>query len=465
MKSSNFICTVGPSNNSTERIERMIYKGMSVARLNFSHGTQEQHLETIRNLRLATERCLDRTKFHWPLAIAADLRGPEIRIGKIENSGKLVEDGDLIKFNSNPVFAEKSSSEMIYIDHPLADYIKKQNHIFIDNGSVQLTVEDIFGDIITCRVEKQGVLASNQSVLIPEIEKRLNLPVVSERDKSDLKFAVQHDIDFIFASHVESSNGIDEIRDLLSDYGTKKIKVYAKIQNQTGVDEIDEIISNADGIILSPTIELKSETIPFIQRKVLMLCKKKMKPCLIKIDSEMASSKIFQAASWYMDLGDGTILTRGASEGKTLPLESMTILKDIKEIISDEPLELVSDVPVVRPDIIIESLASACVTSSSTTTASAIIIITESPEIVRLVYYFRPNCEIIVVMENPKSCRQLNILDRVTPLIFEISRKQLKLDFAINFSKSRGILKCGDTIVVLQHASSSVQVHYVPYDD
>ena len=464
MQSSNFICTVRPSNNSVERIERMIYKGMSVARLNFSHGTQDEHQETIKNLRMAAKRCHERNNYHWSVAIAGDLCGPELRTEKIEKPGKSVDVGELVKFNDNPMFAENSSSEMIHIDRPIADFVKKNYLMFIDDGTVKLIVEDIFSYVITCRVIKKGILVSNQSIFIPEIMKSLNLPVVSEKDKMNLKFAVEHDIDFIFASHVERGEWIDDIRKVLKDFGGEKIKIYAKIQNRFGVDEMEEIVAKADGIVFSPTNDIAPIKIPMIQQMLLVLCKKKMKLCFIKIDSEMFPSEIYQAVNWFMEFGDGTVMTRCSSEGKTKPLESMTILKNIRKFLAEEPRDFNFNVSKATSDVNSESLASAAVLSAFTTNSSAIIITSESEEFVHLVYFYQPKCEIIVVMKNPKTCRQLNILDKVTPLIYESANKKSKVDHATKFAKSRGIIKGGDAVVVLKYEESIMEIHYIQYE-
>lgn len=312
---------------------------------------------------------------------------------------------------------------------------------------------------------KGGLLISNQFIFIPEIAKRLNLPVVSEKDELDLKFCVKHDVDFIFASHTECGEWIDEIRGVLKKSEGEKIKIYAKIQNRYGVDELEEIVAQSDGIILSPTVDVAASNIPFIQRMLMMACKKKKKPCLIKIEAEMNTSEIYRAFNWFMESGDGTILTRESTEGNKKPLESMTILKNIKTLLSGLSRDQVVSTTKGGVDIILESLASACVTSAFTTNASAIIIVSNSEEVAHLVYHLLPNCEVIIVMENPKSCRQLNILGRVTPLNFDPKMNLSKYDFAIKFSIARGILKRGDTVVLLKPAQSVMEIHYVPNDD
>lgn len=467
MKSSNFIFTISPSNNSAERIERMLYRGMSIARLNMSHGSFDQHAESIKNIRLAAESFHKRTKFHCSLAVAVDLRGPEIRTGKVdEPQGKRLKLGDFIKLNENSQFADKTLPDTIHIDCPIAGKAKKNLEIFIDDGAIALNVEDIFGDIVTCRVTRGGVLRSNRTVFIPKIARELNLPIVSENDKLDIEFALKHDVDFIFASHVECSDLIDEIRGCLGDAGDG-IKVYAKIQNHYGVDDIEEIVSKSDGIVIAPTMDFKSVTIPFIQRLILKICKKKMKPCLMTVELEMDAIGIYEVVNWQLNNGDGAIITNEASQGKENPLESMKVLQNIQSIIT-EPTNVIEKILIEPPFSVDVSFALtwACVISSINTNASVIILITDSEHLAHLVHFHQPKCPMIAVMKNQKVARQMNILNNTIPLVYEEDiSEDSKMNYAIEFSKKRGLVKCGDTVIVLKSSRNVMEIHYIPYDD
>lgn len=454
MKSSNFVCSVGPSNNSVERIERMIYKGMSVARLNLSHGAFEEHLQSISNVREAAGRVQERTNVYCPLAIAVDLRGPEIRTGKVET--RVVEIGELVKLNDNPFKADILPPDIVHVDYSVADKLKKHFKIRIDDD-IRLKVDDIFGDTVTCSVLKGGTLLSFQSVLIPDLVKHFRLPFVSDRDKACLEFAVENKVDFIFASHVECGEWIEQIREAVGVAG-KDIKIFAKVQNRFGVDEIEEIASKFDGVIFAPTADIDSKLIPMIQRLVAQVCKAKMKPCLMTVDAELVAIEIYQLVNWSLDSCDGVVMTRGSAEGKSKPLESMQTLQNIrtiaKEFYDDSRFDEVSQVWGT-----FNALASACVTSSINTDAAAIIVLTESEKTAEFIHQLRPKCELIVVTRNPRKARQLNILDKVTPLLTEGGSG---FQFAVNFAKKRGIVKDGDTVVVM--TDKNMQIHYLPYE-
>jgi pyruvate kinase len=468
MKSSNFICTIGPSNNTPERIERMIYKGMSVARLNMSHGTFEEHEKSIENIRIAAERCRKRTNYQVPVAIAIDLCGQEIRIGKIhqqfEKTGRLLKVGDTLKLHNNSQFADEPGLEMIYINYDIIENsLRKKHEIFIGDGTIAMTVEEIHGGIVTGKVTKGGIIKSFQCVFIPEIANELNFPKITDSDKLNIEFGVKNQVDFIFASHVDSSDLIDEVRNCLGDVG-KGIEIYAKIQNPAGVDAFDEIITRADGIIFKPTMEFDAKVIPFVQKLVMCRCKASMKPCLIMIDSKLVSTELYNAVNWIVDSGDGTVLTHEAAEGKTKPLESMSILTNIKSHLHEvfNPFDD-DEIPFECKDIQ-GSLASACVSSSLSANASGIIVIGESKQIIHSIHCHKPKCEVIAVIKNHQSARQLNILDRVTPLIFDASSATSRTDFGINYAKKRGIMKNGDTVIVLNVDLNCIQVRYIPYN-
>ena len=315
----------------------MIYKGMSVARLNMSHGTHEDHEKSIENIRTAAERYKRRTNYNAPVAVAVDLRGQEIRIGKIpkqfEAIGLQVNIGDKIRFHNNPLIADEPLPDMIFIDHSFIDKTLKRKHeILIDDGKLSFIVEEIYSVNATCKANKVGVLRSFQSVFIPAIKIDLNLPIVSEKDAKDLEFAVKNNVDFIFVSYVESQEWIDEIRARLGKTG-RKIEVFAKIQSLLDSEKLDEILDKADGIILKPSVEIEPKHTKLFEYFVLNKCKTKLKPCFTIFEANpLEPTEICQAVNWKIDAGDGQILTQHAAVGKENPLRSMLILEGCRTL-------------------------------------------------------------------------------------------------------------------------------------
>lgn len=356
MKSSNFICTVGPTNNSPECIERMVYKGMSVARLNMSHGTYDEHEKSIVNIKIAAESYRNRTKYQAPLAIAIDLRSQEIRTGKIhqqfENTGQLLKVGDTLRLQNNNQIGDVPTPEMIYISCDIIDKsLRKKQEIFIDDGKIALVVDEIYGGTVTCKVTKGGILGRNRCVYVPEIWKEMNFPKVTERDKLDINFAVKNEVDFIFASYVESGEWIDEIRKILGEAGSET-EIYAKIQNPSGIDAIDEILAKADGIIFKPTMEIEPKVTEFVQNFLLSRSKQNMKPCFINIDAKLVSTQLYQVVHWKIKSGDGLVLTHELAEGKKKPLDTMEILGSVELCLhNNETVNENDELPFERNDI------------------------------------------------------------------------------------------------------------------
>lgn len=432
---------------------------MTVVRLNLSHGTFDEHSETIANVRAAADRVQGRTKFYCPIAIAIDLRGSEIRIGVVEETQ--VEVKEIVKMNDNPYTADKLPPDVIFIDLLVTDKLRKGFKMFIDDGAVVLHVDDVFDDNITCSVLKGGTLRSYQSLVIPELMKSLNMPFLTDKDKSSLQFACENDIDFVFVPHVECGEWIENVRENLDERG-QKMKIFAKVQSRFGVDEIEEIAANFDGIIFAPTMDIESAMVPYVQRLTLTVCQKKMKPCFVTTDAEIVSTEIYGMVNWSLVQGDGVILTRDASEGKTKPIESMVVLQNIRKVVQEYFEDSFKTDDSLEPLSLPGALASAAVTSSITTKASAIIVASESGDLAQLVYFQQPKCEIIAVIKDHKAARQLNILDNVVPLVFKPTYKTSTLNFAVNFARLRGILKPGDTVVYL--TTTTMQIHYIDYD-
>lgn len=475
MKSSNFICTIGPTNNSPERIERMIYKGMSVARLNMSHGTHEEHEKSIRNVRTAADRFWKKTNYQAPVAIAIDLSGQEIRLGHLceqfDKIGQPLSIGNTLRFHHNAQLALEPTPEIVFIDHDTVELpLRRRQMVYIDDGRIALVIDEIYGGIVTCKVTKPGILRSHLTIFFPDIAKEINFKKVTDKDKVDLEFAVRKKVDFIFASHVESSEWIDAIRSELGEKG-QGIEILAKIQNTYGVENIEDILGKADGIIFKPTMAIDPTYNFLMQTLLLMRCKKALKQCFVTIKSKLVSTNMYEAVYWAIHSVDGVMMTHEATEGNKMPLETMTVLTDIKTLIHDTKDDFELEIDCHDIDT---GLAAACAKSSILVKASVIIIIGNSKKLVHYVHCHEPKCQIVAVVTNPKFARQLNILERthvlimdrklpVTPIIFDRHMSTTKLNFGLDFAIKRGITKSGDSFVLLRSDIRRVEVHYVPY--
>jgi pyruvate kinase len=286
--------------------------------------------------------------------------------------------------------------------------------VLIDHGRIQLKVIGAFlnGDFF-CNVIKGGELKAGQDVFFPEIFKFLELKPIAEDDFRDLRFAVENDIDFIIASHVECGLNIREIKSHIGPH----IKVLAKIQNRFAVDEIGEIVAESDGIIFAPSVEIEAKVIPFMYRIILYTCKVNMKVLFITLDAPLEYTAECEVVNWLMSSGDGSMITRDAAEGRE-QLATLTRLEGINSFISSSREAMCSQVDEFclhyHDHLIV--LSSNAVTLSLTTSACAIFILSENDLLASGVYFHLPKCVVIPIVESDKIARQLNIFNGFVPL-------------------------------------------------
>ena len=261
-KKTKIVCTLGPAVEDENIMRQMMLEGMNIARFNMCHGDHEEH-----GRRLAMLKRL-RKELNLPVAALLDTKGPEIRLGDFEQKQVVLKQGQLFTLTTDEILGNKESA---YITYPGLPYdVTPGNRILIDDGLVEMEVESVVGEEIRCLVKNTGVISARKGVNVPGVV--LSLPFINEKDYNDLRFAVEQEYDFVAASFTRSASDVRELKNVLKELGGEKIKVIAKIENSQGVENLDEILALADGIMVARGdmgVEIPLEEVPVIQKEII----------------------------------------------------------------------------------------------------------------------------------------------------------------------------------------------------
>jgi len=469
VRKTGIICTLGPSSRSVEMIGKLIINGMNIARLNFSHGTYEYHGGTIQNIREAVKLFTD----NRIVAIALDTKGPEIRTGLLAGGDKAemeLKRGEKIRLSTEEGFKTSSTAVNLYVDYKnITKVLKKGSKVFIDDGLIALNVDEIdeaHGSIV-CTIENGGKLGSKKGVNLPGTN--VDLPAVSKKDVEDLRFGVQQKVDMIFASFIRNADGIKEIRKVLGEDG-KDIKIIAKIENHEGINNIDEIIAEADGIMVARGdmgIEIPPEKVFLAQKMMIAKCNRAGKPviCATQMLESMVEkprptrAEASDVANAVLDGADCVMLSGETAKGD-YPVETLQMMHQIcREAEAAvyhtkyfEELQRLTPKPTEMTHTVAVAAAQAAVSSH----AAAIVVITTTGQTAALVSQCHPICPIFAVTRDAQRARQLHLHRGVYPIHYLEERHHdwptdvdNRIRFTINTGKERGFIRGGDNLVVV----------------
>ena len=331
MRKTKIVCTLGPSSNNEETIKKMLLSGMNVARVNFSHGTHEQHHKTIETFRKV------RDKLDMPAAVMLDTKGPEIRLKDFVNGKEFLEDGQEFTLTSRDV--EGTSSIVATTYERLPNMVREGDKILIDDGMIVLSVISKTETDILTRVVHGGNVSNHKGVNIPNVD--LGMEYIGEQDRSDILFGIEEDVDYIAASFVRMQEDVEELRKLLNDNGGKDIKIIAKIESAQGVDNFEHILPKVDGIMIARGdmgVELAFERLPGIQKRIIKRCLESGKIAITAtqmLESMVENpvptrAEITDVANAVYD-GTSAVMLSGETAAGKYPVEAVEVMAKVAE--------------------------------------------------------------------------------------------------------------------------------------
>ncbi|SHJ44608.1 pyruvate kinase [Geosporobacter subterraneus DSM 17957] len=452
MRKTKIVCTIGPASEKPEVLKQLIDHGMNVVRLNFSHGSHEEHLGRINTVKAV------RREMNVPVAILLDTKGPEIRTGKFKDPEVLLEQGKEYILTTRDILGDATISNISYEGLP-ADVVPG-DRILIDDGLVELEVLEVVNDTdIRCHINNSGTIKNHKGVNVPGV--KINLPAITKKDADDIIFGIQNGIDFIAASFVRKPQDVYEIRRILEEHNAADIQIISKIENQEGVDNIDDIIEVSDGIMVARGdlgVEIPTEQIPLVQKMIIKKCNAVGKPVITAtqmLDSMIRNprptrAEVTDVANAIFDGTDAIMLSGETAAGK-YPLESVKTMANIAKTTEDslDYRSILKEKGVGKEKSITDAVSHATCTSAQDLGASAIITSTSSGFTARMVSKFRPKAPIIATTTSHRVARQLALTWNTYPIVTgEGESTDEVFDLAIKEALKHKYIKCGDLIVI-----------------
>jgi len=453
MRKTKIICTLGPACDNEELLKQMVLNGLDCARLNFSHGTHEEQLVRINRVKKVRE------ELGIPLPILLDTKGPEIRVRTFKKGKVELKKGQEFIFSHDPDLV--GDETIVGLSYPnLALYVSPGVIILADDGNASFEVIKIDKKDVITKVLNNCKLSNRKSINIPNVI--IDMPYISDVDKSDIIFGCEQCVDYIAASFVRRPEDVLAIKKLVDEYDKSgKIKIISKIENTEGIAKMDEIIAVSDGIMVARGdmgVEVAFKMLPKIQKELIDKCYRAGK--IVVTATQMLDSmqqnprptraEVSDVANAIYD-GTTAIMLSGESAAGLYPLQSVEAMRDIADYTEtnidyrkqyfENDLELGSD--------FLSAICNAAVNASYQVNAKAIICVTNHGQTALKICAFRPNCPVIAITVNEKACRQLNLVWNCYPVYAEKKNSTDELFlYAIDTALKTGLVKKGDRVII-----------------
>lgn len=451
MRKTKIVCTMGPATADDNVLREMMKSGMNVARQNFSHGDHESHKKVFEQIKRIRE------ELGLPVASLLDTKGPEVRVKQFKNGKAELKDGSTFTLTTKEVEGDEKQVSITYKNLP-AD-IEVGTKILADDGLLEFKVTEITDTDVVCQVIHGGFISNNKSCNFPGI--RLTMPYVSERDRSDIIFGCEMGFDFIAASFVTCDEDILEIRRILAEHGGEDIKIIAKIENQDGVDHIDDILRVSDGIMVARGdmgVEIPFEEIPRIQKMLIekgynagkqVITATQMLDSMIK-NPRPTRAETTDVANAIYD-GTSAIMLSGETAAGAYPVEAVRTMAKIAETteMNINYAKRFHNREEDCGDNVTNAISHAACTTALDLKAKAILTVTKTGGTAKLLSKFRPNRPIISCTTSERTWRQLNLSWGVVPLMSkEMTTTDELFQHAVDCATAAGLLETGDLVVI-----------------
>lgn len=456
-KRTKIVCTIGPSSRDPKTLEKMVKAGMNVARLNFSHGSHVDHAKLIGTIRAVSK------KLDQPIALLQDLQGPKIRVGDLPKEGVMLKEGGSAVFTTDP----KAKLPKIPMGFAMLHKdVKVGDRILLDDGLLEVQVVKVVGRDIHCKVITGGSLTSHKGFNVPTAS--LSVSAITDKDKDDLKFGVDMDVDWVALSFVRTAAEIKDLRKLIAKYekdlGKRRenpIRIIAKIEKHEAIKNIDAIVAEVDAIMVARGdlgIETPAEDVPLVQKMLIKKCLAASKPVVVAtqmLDSMIRNprptrAEVSDVANAVIDHTDAVMLSGESASGK-YPLQAVSTMAKVVAETEASPLDDAEPgfglAARDSSSVAVTEVASVLAHGSK---AAAIVVATESGNSARIVSRCRVELPIYAITHDPRVCRQLCVSWGVTPFVVkEFSSLKSLTDGAVAFLEQKKVLKKGQKVIVV----------------